>query len=253
MQETPAPTTPNAHTNLAVEKIQPLATQSQPILQAKTRSASNKQTPLNAQNASPTKNVPASNVNHSASQKGNAASPAKQQRKRVEIFGDSMIGGVNPRLMGAKNIYKVHSYGGGTTEDMNDLLRVGMRRNPDCVIIHSGCNDLTRAPQTDTLAELNKTITYIRTQKADADIAVSLLVERNDSKKHLNTQVKDLNNQLKTFCQQKGVGVIEHPGFDSSCLSTPKKTPRGIQGGLHPNGKGNKYFAKDFRKYVESN
>ena len=126
------------------------------------------------QHASPnpiTKNNPATSVRSKTSTKSTPpestpnppkeakkppAPPAPINRKRVEIFGDSMIGGVNPRFMCAKNNYKVHSYGGATTQDMVDLLRVGMRRNPNSVIIHSGTNDVTMSPKIDTLAHHNR-------------------------------------------------------------------------------------------------
>ena len=172
------------------------------------------------------------------------------KRKRVEIFGDSMIGGVNPKYMCSKHNYKLHSYGGATTQDMPDLLRVGMRRKPDSVIIHSGSNDLTA--NVNTLAELEKSIALIRNEKPNTDITVSLLLERNDRYKHLNPRIRDLNNQLKNFCKHKNVGIIEHPTFDLSFLSTPKVGERGPHGGLHTNSKGNSMFARDFKKYIES-
>ena len=70
-------------------------------------------------------------------------SPKAPERKRIEIFGDSMIGGVKSQYMSAKNNYKIHSYGGGTSEDMVDLVKIGMRRKPEVVILHSGTNDVT--------------------------------------------------------------------------------------------------------------
>ena len=153
--------------------------------------------------------------------------------------------------MCAKHNFKVHSYGGATTEDMSDLLRVGMRRKPDVVIIHSGSNDLTRNPPVNTEVELDNAIKLIRDAKADTEIAFSLLVERNDKHKHLNPKIKELNNNLKSFCAQRGVSVIEHDRFDHTSLAIVRNGPRGQYGGLHPNTKGNAILAKDFRNFVE--
>ena len=165
-----------------------------------------------------------------------------------------MIGGVNPSYMRAKHNYKLHSYGGATTEVMPDLLRVGMRQKPDAVIIHSGANDLTTTPNVNTLAELENSIALIRNEKPDTNIAISLLVERNDQHKRLNPKIKDLNNKIRNFCRQKNVGVIEHPKFERTThLSTPRIGPNGhTNGGLHPNNKGNSMFAQNFKAYIES-
>ena len=128
-----------------------------------------------------------------------------------------MIGGVNQKFMRAKNNHKIHSYGGATTQDMPDLLRVGMRRNPDAVILlHSGTNDITRT-DIDTLADIEKSITFIQKEKPDTNVAVSLVVLRNDKHRDKNPKIKDLNNRIKTFCQQRCIGVIEHPDFSMEC------------------------------------
>ena len=173
------------------------------------------------------------------------------ERKRIEIFGDSMIGGVKPQYMSAKNNYKIHSYGGGTSEDMVDLVKIGMRRKPEVVILHSGSNDIT-STNVNTIQMIEKTIKYIKQEQPNTNIGISLICPRNDQHKNKNPQIKDMNNKIKNLCRQHSIGVIEHPTFDTNCLSTVKNTARGKRGGLHPNGTGNSVLAKDFMNYVDN-
>jgi len=178
------------------------------------------------------------------------AKTPQKQRKRVEIFGDSMIGGVKGQYMSAKNNFKIHSYGGGTSEDMLDLVRIGMRRKPEIVILHSGTNDVTS--EINTLDMLEKTVDFIKSENEATNVAISLVLSRNDQHKNKNSEIKDINNKIKTFCRQRSIGVIEHSSFDVSCLSQVKNTAYGKRGGLHPNPKGNAVLAKDFVNYVDS-
>ena len=178
-------------------------------------------------------------------------SPKAPERKRIEIFGDSMIGGVKSQYMSAKNNYKIHSYGGGTSEDMVDLVKIGMRRKPEVVILHSGTNDVTTS-NVNTIEMIKTTVKYIKQEQPNTNIAISLICPRNDQHKNKNPQIKDINNKIKNLCRQHSIGVIEHPTFDTNCLSTVKNTARGKRGGLHPNGTGNSVLAKDFMHYVDN-
>ena len=111
---------------------------------------------------------------------------------------------------------KVHAYGGATSKDMNEMVKIAMRREPDVLIVHSGTNDFEHKVNAKT--ELEQVIKYARSQNSDVKIAISSICHRED-KKELIPKVKDMNNQLKIFCAQNHVGFIDNKNFTSKNLS----------------------------------
>jgi hypothetical protein len=150
-----------------------------------------------------------------------------------------MLGGVWNWNRAEYNV-KVHSYGGATTQDMVNMSEIALRRTPDILIVHSGTNDFRQ--KVNTKNELQRVIAKARASNADIDIAISAICHREDDKS-LMRKVKDMNNQLKTFCSQQQVTFIDHDDFDHSCLS---------KGMLHPNTLGNKSLYMDFDRIISS-
>ena len=165
-------------------------------------------------------------------------SPAKKQL-RAEVIGDSMVGGVWNWNRDDYSV-KVHSYGGATTQDMVNMSEIALRRAPDVLIIHSGTNDFRQ--KISTKNELQRVIAKARASNADIAIGISAICHREDDKS-LTRKVKDMNNQLKTFCSQQQVSFIDHDDFDHSCLA---------KGKLHPNSLGNKSLYMDFDRTISS-
>ena len=166
-----------------------------------------------------------------------AKSPAKNSR--VEIIGDSMLGGIRPW---SKPGYftKVNSFSGATTTDMADMADIAMRRKPDMLIVHSGTNDF--AHNIKTKNELQRVISKSRNTKPDIIIGISAICYREDDRR-LQPKIKDMNNQLKNFCKQQQVTFIEHDDFDTECLAYK---------GLHPNDNGNVSIKLDFDRTIRS-
>ena len=159
---------------------------------------------------------------------------------RVEVIGDSMLGGIRNWYKNDEYSAKVHSYGGATTRDMNDMLEIALRRDPDALIVHSGTNDFDH--KINTKKELQRIVAKARGKKADLKIAISSICFRQD-KPHLMPKIKDMNNQLKNFCHQHQLTYIDHSDFDHSCLS---------EGGLHPEKRGNTSLYMDFKRTIDS-
>ena len=122
--------------------------------------------------------------------------PPSKKVARVEVIGDSMLGGIRNWYRNDEYSAKVHSYGGATTQDMNDMLEIALRRDPDALIVHSGTNDFDH--KINTKKELQRIVAKARGKKADLKIAISSICFRQD-KPHLMPKIKDMNNQLKTF------------------------------------------------------
>ena len=166
-----------------------------------------------------------------------AAKPPRQ--KRIEIIGDSMLGGV--RNWQKNNYYvKVNAFGGATSQDTVEMAEIALRREPDMLIVHAGTNDFDHNIQ--TKKEVQRVISKARGKFADINIAISAICHRED-RKHLQPKIKDMNNQLKTLCRQQQVTFIDHSDFDHSCLAYK---------GLHPNPNGNKSLYCDFDRTISS-
>ena len=165
--------------------------------------------------------------------------PTSTAKKRVEIIGDSMLGGIW-NWSRENHVVKIHEYGGATSEDMNDMVQIALRRNPAALIIHSGTNDFEQ--KMNTKNELKKVITSVRSSNENIKIAISALCYRED-KPELIPKIKDMNNQLKILCSQHQVHFIDNKNFDRKCLASKK---------LHPNDHGNSVLAHNFKRCIAS-
>ena len=67
----------------------------------------------------------------------------KDTKPLVIIAGDSIIKDPNGRMMSRKNNVKIHCFPGSTTEDMTDLVKPLLKKNPSHFIFHVGTNDLS--------------------------------------------------------------------------------------------------------------
>jgi len=198
--------------------------------------------PPNKQNTKPIPPNPAPKAMPPPLQTQRRATPAAtstRKQKRVEIIGDSMLGGIRNWHKQDYNV-KVNAFGGATSSDTVEMAEIAMRRNPDMLIVHAGTNDLEQ--NIETKKELQRIVSKARGKCADISIGISAICHRED-KKHLQPKIKDMNNQLKNFCRQQQVTFIEHADFDHSCLSYK---------GLHPNQNGNKSLYCDFDRTINS-
>ena len=165
--------------------------------------------------------------------------PKPVQQKRIDIIGDSMLGGVRnwnkPEYM-----VRVNSIGGATSQDAVEMTDIALRRSPDMIIIHTGTNDFDHKIK--TKQEMQRIISKIRGKSMDIKIGISAICHRED-RKNLQPKIKDMNNQLKTLCSQLQVTFIDHNDFDHSCLAFK---------GLHPNHNGSKSLFCDFDRNIKS-
>ena len=159
--------------------------------------------------------------------------------KRVEIVGDSMLGGLHGW---SKPGYftKVNSFGGATSLDAVDMAGMALRRQPDMLIVHTGTNDFDHDEKTKT--QMQRIISKARNVNPDIILGISAICHRED-RKNLQPKIKDMNNQLKNFCKQQQVIFIEHSDFDHSCLARK---------GLHPNENGSTSIKQDFDRTITS-
>ena len=120
------------------------------------------------------------------------------------------------------------------------MAEIALRRDPDMLIVHSGTNDFKHKVQTKN--ELQRIVSKARGMNPDIKIGISAICHREDQK-HLQPKIKDMNNQLKNFCRQQQITLIEHDDFDTDCLARK---------GLHPNDNGNTSIKQDFDRTIQS-
>ena len=196
--------------------------------------------PPNKHSMKPTPPNPTQKTNAPPTQqKATSATSSARKQKRVEIIGDSMLGGVRNWYKEDYTV-KVNHFGGATSLDTVEIAEIALRRDPDMLIVHVGTNDFEQ--NIPTKKEIQRIVSKARGKCADIKIGISAICHRED-KKHLQPKIKDMNNQLKNLCRQQQLTFIDHSDFDHSCLAYK---------GLHPNQNGNKSLYCDFDRTISS-
>ena len=66
-----------------------------------------------------------------------------KQKKRMVIKGDSMLNGMHKKVMSKNHSVKVSNFPGGTSATILENIDQLVKSKPDCMIVHTGKNDLT--------------------------------------------------------------------------------------------------------------
>ena len=164
-------------------------------------------------------------------------SPQKQrkvskERKNDFIIGDSAIKGFAERgILKDRNV-KVRPQLVSTTEDIEDHIKLILRKDPDAIIIPSETNDVTNDKP--TKKKIKKVVKVIEDTNSDIHVIISGLIHPEDCK--VNNEIASINNQLESFCNSKNVLFVNNDNMKSSCLAKNK---------LYLNKRGNSIFAKN--------
>ena len=152
----------------------------------------------------------------------------------IEIIGDSHLNAINPKGLSKKNNITVRNHPGSTTEDLKSFIIPSIKKKRDVIVIRSGTNDLTKG--INTIDNLNWIVNRIRKNSAHTKIVISSLLTRKDIKE-LDKKVKDMNVQLKAFCDENIIEYLCNDNIDESNLGVKK---------LHLSKKGSGNFARNF-------
>ena len=166
--------------------------------------------------------------------KNNENDKGNNKRLYVTIVGDSLLNGIDEKGLSRHHIIKVKNHPGANMEDIADHVRPVIRRKPDLLIIHAGTNDLTKG--INTAEVLRETITFIKKESPETQIAVSTLITRHD-KPGMDKKVQDINRKIKVLCVEEKVKIIDNSNLDEYCLG---------RGKLHLNRKGKAFLARNF-------
>ena len=160
---------------------------------------------------------------------------------RVEILGDSMLGGLIDSKMSRNKTITSYTYGGATTHDLKKLVMPLIDQKPKIILMHAATNDLTK--NADTIANYQWIINKIKRKSSYTKIALSSVIIRKDTGRDIEKKVGELNVKLKSLCEVNLIDFIDNDGIDESCLGGGK---------LHLNNKGSSILASNFIKYVKS-
>ena len=186
--------------------------------------------------------------NRSNSQSLSDGTPQKKQKKKkttTMIIGDSIVKFVDGKqmhrsLQRSQNVL-VKSFPGATTSHMKHHVVPCMERQPDHVILHTGCNDIRSKDAPSAIAsrivELADEI-----QREKRKVTVSTLIPRNDSNE-LNEKTEAVNAELKQMCSQRNIDIIEHSNLDRKIH---------VNGNVHLSRAGTSAFAGNITRYLKN-
>ncbi|MCP4485599.1 MAG: hypothetical protein GY823_13750 [Flavobacteriaceae bacterium] len=169
---------------------------------------------------------------------------ATKSRKRITIVGDSMLNGIVEEGMQKDHNVQVKRHPGATSRDIVDYVKPVIRKKPDCIIIHTGTNDLTCQEKSNTIKNLKQIVEEIRQESPNTTIVLSAVVTRKDKQAlDKKVDVMALNGEMKGFAKTMKIPVIDNSNIDPSCLSRKK---------LHLNEKGSAYLARNFLNFIKT-
>ena len=162
-----------------------------------------------------------------------------QTRKPVTVIArDSIIQNIRGWSLSKTNKVVVKPFPGATTEDMEDLIKPFLRKDPEN-IIHVGTNDVNSKESRLTAEGIVNLALQIEGDAPNTNIAISGLISRADDKEG---KVSSVNKILNKFCYQNHWNFIEHNNVNLTHLT---------RGGLHLSKSGTALLAANFCKYID--
>ena len=154
----------------------------------------------------------------------------------VLIIGDSMLGGVNERMLKNYRV-KVRSHGGAYVDDLYDFIAPLLKKKPSYIIMHIGTNDSVDKPAQDIYVELINLRDYINQVLPNTKVYLSCPILRKDIAK-ANRVLSELDSKIKRVGD-----CVTNDNIDGTCISKL---------GLHLNSKGSKQLVLNYIKLIQS-
>ena len=164
-----------------------------------------------------------------------------EQKKKVDITGDSMLNGMHEKVMSKNYIVKVNNIPGGTSATILENIDQLVKTKPDCLIVHAGTNDLVNG--TNLLNQAKKIVKQVKKVSQNTKNFFSSIIIRKD-RKNVDKKVSQVNSFLQNYCKQKNIDFIANGNLKEEHLGQKK---------LHLNKNGNSILANNFLKYLRSN
>ena len=171
-------------------------------------------------------------------------SQSGEQKRRIDIVGDSMLKGLKGHKMSRTDKVRVTTFSGCSTRDMFDYIKPTINRKPDQLIVHVGTNSLRDSPNPTTCAgEIIDLADSIKNALPTTGLVLSTLITRSDDVK-LARQMGEVNKILSQHCDKKHWTVLEHSNITERHLN---------RSGLHLNKVGTTHLACNFIQCIQRN
>lgn len=119
------------------------------------------------------------------------------------------------------------------------MVKPIIRKHPKEIIIHSGCNDLTKG--NNPMTNIKKITKLVKEGAPNTTLTFSSILIRKDQAKITEKMIDDVNSRIKNYCAQNDLGFIDNSNIDASMLGKMK---------LHMNKKGSSFLAKNFINHM---
>lgn len=139
----------------------------------------------------------------------------------IEIIGDSHLNGIMEKgLRNDNRRVNIRRWSGSNSEDVLDLIKPVLRNKANEIIIHTGCNDLTR--KMNPLNNIRKITNIVKESAPETKLTFSSIMIRKDMQHVTENVINDANSRLKNFCNQNDLGFIDNDNIDASYLGLKK-------------------------------
>ena len=134
----------------------------------------------------------------------------------------------------------VRSFPGASSSDMKHYLQPSLQLKPSEIILHAGANDLRDSSSRAVAEKLVFLGNLISSSSPSTKVTISFLTQRFDDES-LGKKITECNKIIKSFCNQNGWVLVQHPNVDLSCVNSQK---------LHLNRKGIAILASNFVNHL---
>ena len=202
------------------------------------------QTQLQAEGREQQRQNPRRQYNRPGKKRQTPESQTGEQKRRIDIVGDSLLKGLKGHKMSRTDKVRVTTFSGCSTRDMFDYIKPTINRKPDQLIVHVGTNSLRDSSNPTTCAsEIIDLADSIKDALPTTELVLSTLITRSDDK-DLERQVREVNKILRQHSGNKCWTILEHPNITKSHLN---------RSGLHLNRVGTTHLACNFIQCIQHN
>ena len=165
-----------------------------------------------------------------------------EQKPWNVILGDSMTKNIEGWKLSKEKKVTSRSFSGSTINDMLDFSKPFLRQKPENLILHIGTNDICGESSDNVATKIVRLSKNINKQSPTTKLAISGIIFRTDNE-NLNTNIKQVNELLKSACKNNGWKFISNHNIRKDLLN---------RSGLHLNHKGVALLASNFKLALNS-
>ena len=102
----------------------------------------------------------------------------------------------------------VQHFSGGTTNCMEDYMKLSLQKDPNHIILHVGTNDVILDRTSQDIATSIVNLVYSMKDE-NCDVSISKIILRTDNKK-FSQKSWEVNTHLKDMCKEMNIYLIDN-------------------------------------------